>query len=287
MASSDTLRQYLDLAAAIGEPALMRHLASQPGMGAQPQAGRDVGNLGNFSSIADLIAAMNKATGVGTGQAPPGSISGPGTGPTYPHDTMPTFGGEQSNPSLPSQGPGQGVNLGLPPTDTRNPTNPSTGGPGGNHQLRNAIISMLLGGGFQLLGDFFGPNQNQNPNDPYTGPATNPEASLNNLLRVLSTAGSDAYQQAHSPVTLRSAYVPPPPAPLSIPGIPFKLGEGMGTDPAVKDPSLLTYQGLPDTTGHNPFTDILKATNSPAAEAAANKGVPTLRTPAQKKLSPK
>lgn len=50
-----------------------------------------------------------------------------------------------------------------------------------------------------------------------------------------------SYNEAN-PVKLRSSYVQGGPSPVSVPGVPFQIGAGMGQDPALADPTLL---GLP------------------------------------------
>jgi len=47
-------------------------------------------------------------------------------------------------------------------------------------------------------------------------------------------------ERSMNPVQLRSSYVQGGSAPIDVPGVPFKIGEGMGQDPALLDPTLLT-----------------------------------------------
>lgn len=106
-------------------------------------------------------------------------------------------------------------------------------------------ISALISGGFGFLGNMFGggPDQQQRKSFEGTGP-TDPRNVAFNLLAQLYPMLTATQNRAREGSHLRSAYVPPPPKPVSVPGLPFQIGGGLGTDPALMDPSVLHSPGL-------------------------------------------
>lgn len=83
-----------------------------------------------------------------------------------------------------------------------------------------------------------------------------PRRALHQALSGLYRSGQGLAER--SPVRLRSSYVPSAgPEPVSIPGLPFQIGGGLGVDPALRDPSLL--EGTGRTGGfqtYDPFQSV-------------------------------
>lgn len=101
---------------------------------------------------------------------------------------------------------------------------------------KTLILSLLslFGGG--------GPER-QSFRDP--GQMTDPKQALQQSLNGIYRLGQGVSEMG--PVKLRSSYVQGPPAPVTIPGLPFQIGGGMGRDPALDNPALL------EAGGGNPF----------------------------------
>jgi hypothetical protein len=91
----------------------------------------------------------------------------------------------------------------------------------------------------------FGGFGHQTDKQSYNRPGSieDPRQSLQQLLMGLSRLGQGLTERG--PVQLRSSYIQAPPSPISIPGVPFQIGGGLATDPALHDPSLLQSQGNP------------------------------------------
>jgi hypothetical protein len=64
-----------------------------------------------------------------------------------------------------------------------------------------------------------------------------PVDSLNATLAAIQKMAQNVSERA--PGRMSSSFVQSGPAPVSIPGIPFQIGGGLGIDPALRDPSLL------------------------------------------------
>jgi hypothetical protein len=92
----------------------------------------------------------------------------------------------------------------------------------------------LLLGGLSMFGDdpeYFQRRQGFN----------NPQQGIDDVMNAIRSVSKSISEQG--PVTLKNSIVPAGPAPISIDGIPFQIGGGLGTDPALSDPSVL--QGKP------------------------------------------
>jgi hypothetical protein len=144
-------------------------------------------------------------------------------------------------PSTPTA-PLQGALVNAPPTLASAAANST-----GNGSLMSALGKFfgrmdptLLGlAGLSLLGGDDGGQELQS----YSGSGhADPRASLNNVLSLANNLFSDV--QNRGPRHLRSSYVPAPPGPVQIPGLPFQIGGGLGTDPAIQDPTLLSTESL-------------------------------------------
>lgn len=110
----------------------------------------------------------------------------------------------------------------------------------------------LLFGALSLFG---GPQQQQRESFTQPGAITDPKQALYQALQSVYRTGQGLSER--KPVSLRSSYVQAPPVPVNIPGIPFQIGGGLGRDPALGDPSLLTGQGTADATKYDPFQSII------------------------------
>ena len=97
-----------------------------------------------------------------------------------------------------------------------------------------ATLMMLIGGGSSLLGGLFG-GPEQQERKPYGG-AAGAQRSLEGLFQAISSMGSTL--ENRGPARLR-AMVPQPPKPVSVPGLGFQIGGGLGMDPAQGNPSYL------------------------------------------------
>src|SRR6266853_1633742 len=113
----------------------------------------------------------------------------------------------------------------------------------------------LLLGALSLFG---GPQQQVRESFKSPGSITDPQQALYQALQGDYRLGAGLEQR--TPPRLRSAYVQPGPAPVNIPGVPFQIGGGLGTDPALKDPSLLEGLGSQDVTQFGPFQGIAQDT---------------------------
>lgn len=100
-------------------------------------------------------------------------------------------------------------------------------------------------GGMSLLGG----EEVDDPKLSLRGTSADPVMRMTEALDAIKNMTSGL--QERGPIKLRSSYVPEPPSPVSIPGIPFQIGGGLGRDPALKDPSLLEGQAaaFPDLFG--------------------------------------
>jgi hypothetical protein len=94
--------------------------------------------------------------------------------------------------------------------------------------------------GSTLLGGLFGGNDQQEMK-PYTGNAA-PQRTLEEALAAIKGFGANL--ERRGPAQLRSAVMPPPTQPVRVPGLGIQIGGGLGMDPALKDPSMLTGRGL-------------------------------------------
>jgi hypothetical protein len=111
--------------------------------------------------------------------------------------------------------------------------------------------STLILGALSLLGK--DPQQQKHLSYGGSGDQlTNPINALHRAMSATYRAGQGLAERP--PVQLR-AVAPPPPAPISIPGLPFQIGGALGRDPAIADPSLLNV----DTSWmnkYNPFQNV-------------------------------
>lgn len=121
-----------------------------------------------------------------------------------------------------------------------------------------SLLSLFGGGGAQ-------PTSFRDP-----GHMTDPKQAMQETLNGIYRLGQGVTEMA--PAKLRSSYVQAGPAPVTIPGLPFQIGGGLGRDPALDNPALL------EASGSNPFKyDPFQS----LSQAGAN-GNPTkakLRTP--------
>jgi hypothetical protein len=112
-------------------------------------------------------------------------------------------------------------------------------GKGGIDPTMAAMLGLSAIGGDDEGGGGSG-KQYRNP-----GSSADPVQGLEEALRAIQRLGQG--MQRRPGVSMRSSFVQPGAAPVSIPGIPFQIGGGMGTDPALKDPSLLQASGRNQT----------------------------------------
>ena len=115
-----------------------------------------------------------------------------------------------------------------------------------------AGLSALTGGG-----DSGGGNQRQSFSEP--GANTDPRQALNQAIEAILRTGQGLSER--KPVSLRSSYVPRPAAPISLPGLSFQIGGGLGHDPALDDPTLLGLDRGTSGSTYDPFQSL--ATSKP------------------------
>jgi hypothetical protein len=163
-----------------------------------------------------------------------------------------------SNAAIPAAVPGVPAGLGTP-VGLSMPEVADGGGGGGLSGLLGKFsgrdLTSLILGGVSLLGgepDYFQKKQ------PYTGAAA-PQQTLEEALAAIKSLASSA--AASGPPVLKNSVAPAGPAPVTIDGIPFQIGGGMGRDPALKDPSLLQGAAPPP----NPFAGGTASTSQPGA----------------------
>jgi hypothetical protein len=134
-------------------------------------------------------------------------------------------------------------------------------------------IMALIGGGSSLLGGLFGGSDGQERR-AYSG-AVSPNKTLQDAMAAIKGFGSQQAQQG--PVRLRTTMAPPT-RPVQIPGLPFQIGGGLGTDPALMDPSMLMGRGAQAPGQANPMQALFG--NSGATGQAGQRGVQP-KTPGQ------
>lgn len=98
---------------------------------------------------------------------------------------------------------------------------------------------MLALSGLSMLGGEDSGGGNQRGSYTQANSITDPRQALYQALKGSNVLGEALAKRG--PVQLRSAYVPPPPVAVDIPGVPFQIGGGLGRDPALNDPSLLEF----------------------------------------------
>ena len=129
-------------------------------------------------------------------------------------------------------------------------TDPGKGG----DWLKALDPTTLLLGALSLFGGGGGGTQER---ESFTEPGaiTDPKQSLYQALQGLYRTGQGLTER--KPVKMRSSYVAPPPVAVNIPGIPFQIGGGLGRDPALDNPDLLTAQGNNDIFKYDPFQSVI------------------------------
>jgi hypothetical protein len=112
-----------------------------------------------------------------------------------------------------------------------------------------AIASNLLGG---LFGS--DPAERQSFKG---GGITDPRRALEDALNAVR--GFGAKLESRGPTRLRSAYVQPGPRPVSIPGLGFQIGGGLGIDPALMNESVMSTNPMnAGSGGPTPFTSLFQ-----------------------------
>jgi len=123
-------------------------------------------------------------------------------------------------------------------------------------------------GGLSLLGG--GDEQQQRQSYRQPGSPTDPIQALYYAISAASRLGQG--MQEKGPVRLRSSIAPPPPVPVSIPGLGFQIGGGLGRDPAIDNPDLAGYD-LSSVFKYDPFQGF---TQNEASRLDPKQGKPPL-----------
>jgi hypothetical protein len=116
-------------------------------------------------------------------------------------------------------------------------------------------------------GDDEAPGQRQSFRNPGSNidPVQSREQAMEALLRM-----GQGLSEKKGP-RLRSSYVQPGPAPVQIKGLPFQIGGGLATDPAMMDPSLLQGRS-PQENGvtEDPFQNLAATRRKPKPAGEGN-----------------
>jgi hypothetical protein len=103
--------------------------------------------------------------------------------------------------------------------------------------------TQLLLGGLSLFGGSNDPFQHR---ESFSNTGADPVRTLSGALDAIR--GLSANLGHRGPTQMRGV-VPTGPEPVSVPGLPFQIGGGLGTDPALMDPSILQVNHLEDPFG--------------------------------------
>lgn len=137
---------------------------------------------------------------------------------------------------------------------------------GGDKPMVDPMMAAMLG--LSMIGGDEGGGDSMRSFDA-PGQITDPTQHMYQQLSSIYRLGQGLSEGG--PVRMRSSYVPAPPAPVNIEGIPFQIGGGLGVDPALKDPSLLEADDR-GANKYDPFQSI-------AQEQFAAAQAPKLRKP--------
>lgn len=116
---------------------------------------------------------------------------------------------------------------------------------GGSNMFGGGLLGKIFGkggldpttlalGGLSLLG---GGDEGPQRKESFKGTGADPVSILTEALN--ATRGFGEGLRRRGPTRLRSSFVPPPPVPVDVPGVPFQIGGGLGMDPALGDPRIL------------------------------------------------
>lgn len=128
-------------------------------------------------------------------------------------------------------------------------------GAGAKKGMDPTTLMMLIGGGSSLLGGLLGGDGYQERKTFTNAGIADPKRALTDALGAVRSFGAGL--EARGPARLRS-FVPPPAAPINVPGVGFQIGGGLGTDPALFDASIL--QGRQANGPSTPFQSLHQAT---------------------------
>lgn len=216
-----------------------RRIQDEYGDGVRPDSGEwDAGNMDQIVKNWDFQSNFKNATS-------PGSSGGGGVTLRSPSATTDIAGPGVTNGL--SSVPGTPVGIGQTTSQSGGIMDSLFGG-------RKLDPTTLLLGGLSLLG---GDEELFQRREGYSG-AADPQKSLTDVLAAIDSL-SQSYSQR--PRRTPTSVVPAGPAPVTIEGIPFQIGGGMGTDPALRDPRVL---GDP-TPMPNPFAGSVGQTPPPGA----------------------
>jgi hypothetical protein len=126
-----------------------------------------------------------------------------------------------------------------------------TGGGGSKLPVGDLIKLYLAQAGINAVGGMIaGEDPQDEPLKGYRGPLTTPENSLSHALMAIQRLGQGMSGDFNKPINLGQATVQDI-RPVTVPGLPFQIGGGFGTDPALKDPSILQYKS--NAMAYDPF----------------------------------
>lgn len=182
---------------------------------------------------------------LGGGQALAGALSGGGAAASS----------SAASSSIPSITATSGVPAGLPGAVNMAGNSGILGSLGSAFKGKIDPTALMLGGLSALSG---GGDEGGDPRQsfhkgvsPAAGALVDPIQSLYNFLNATDRLGQFLNTRLSNGYNLRSSVVQPGPKPVSIPGLPFQIGGGFGTDPALLDPSLLMSQQVPGSPAYS------------------------------------
>jgi len=135
----------------------------------------------------------------------------------------------------------------------------------------------IAGLGSNFLGGLLSPKPQQRKSFDQYNDITNPHNALYAALNAIMRLGSGLDDQVKNGVHLRSN-IPAPPKPVSIPGLPFQIGGGLATDPAIADPTLHDRPGIETFQPFNGYGQSLFSGNANSAKPKPPSGA-RRRTP--------
>lgn len=94
--------------------------------------------------------------------------------------------------------------------------------------------TMLLLSGLSFLGG----DENDDNRQSFAGTGADPVRTLTELFEAIRRLSGSLADMP--PPSMSSSFVPRGPEPISVPGVPFQIGGGMGVDPALGNPGMLT-----------------------------------------------
>lgn len=224
-----------------------KFIAAMAAAGAGGQAIADAIAATAGGGIAGGISSGASGAGGGAAASMPAAVGGIPAGAS--------FGGASALPALGAAGIGSGeagsvAGQSLGPVLSGGANASASEGAGGG--LMSKIMGKFSGrdlvsaglGVASLFGKDPDPFQKRTS---FAGTGADPVRTLTDSLSAIKNLSATI--ASHGQPSLRQATVQDGPAPVTIPGIPFQIGGGFGSDPALKDPTMLDSKPIADPFG--------------------------------------